>query len=375
MTYQFDQLHRSLAEEEEPLHEEEVRVLSQRLSQLSAKNDDEREPSKDGKRQRVSSPNPNPKKVRVDVDHPPGSERIPTYLSTDRLMSLNIDMPSYLPIEDLQRLGFCLHQLAVLPIEDELWTGYRECGTGLWRDEQSIPNHSHFWPHHVKSSMPTKPTDGNEQHAYENVVHQHLREIHSQLVRYQQEYEDKQRTLAAEIPALEETLQQLVHEQAAIPLRMKVDMALVVLRYDDEDHWLQCQYQAANSTDYQVRVMNTCSPTIISFMFRSKWPSLCTRQPFRWSSRNANWWNIDNVCYVIDHQPCTITYKSQYLRRWIRYRGTNSWFNKRRRASWQCIWPGSKRESINTRRDSENKPSRCGSNIVSMSPTEKCHPY
>ena len=341
MTYQFDQLHRSVAEEEEPLREEEVpamtglhrelildqqeeeRVLSQRLSQLSAESDDEGRPSMDGKRQQPSSPNPNPKKVRADADHLPGHERIPTYLSTDRLMSLNIDMPSYLPIEDLQRLGFCLHQLAVLPIEEELWTGYRECGMGLWR-ERSIPNHSHYWPHHVKSLMSTKPVDGDEQHACENSVHQHLGEIRDQLVRYQKEYEEKQRTLAAEIPALEETLRQLVHEQAAVPLRMKVDMALVVLRYDDEDHWLQCQYQAANPTDYQVRVMNTCSPTFISHMFRSKWPSLCTRQPFRWSSRNANWWNAVSVCFVIDHQRLTITCKSQCLRRWIRHRGTNS---------------------------------------------------
>ena len=290
MTYQFDQLQRSVAEEEEePLREEEVpamaglhrelildqqaeeeRVLSQRLSQLSAKSNDERRPSMDGKRQRPSSPHPNPKKVHIDADHPPGQERLPTYLSTDRLMSLNIDMSSYLPIEDFQRLGFCLHQLAVLPIEEELWTGYRECGTGLWRDEQSIPSHSHFWPHHVKSLMSTKPVDGDEQHACENSVCQHLGEIRDQLVRYQKEYEDKQRTLAAEIPALEETLRQLVHEQAAVPMRMKVDMALTVLRYDDEDHWLQCQYQVASPTDYQVSVMNTCSPTFTSFMFRSK---------------------------------------------------------------------------------------------------------
>ena len=189
-----------------------------------------------------------------------------TYLSTDRLMSLNIDMPSYLPIEDLQRLGFCLHQLAVLPIEEELWTGYRECGTGLWR-ERSIPNQSHFWPHHVKSLMSTKPVDGDEQHACENSVCQHLGEIGDQLVRYQKEYEDKQRTLAAEIPALEETLRRLVHEQAAVPMRMKVDMALTVLRYDDEDHWLQCQYQAANPTDYQVRTATKYSAAFISFIF------------------------------------------------------------------------------------------------------------
>ena len=102
MTYQFDQLHRSVAEEEEPLREEEVpamaglhrelildqqaeeeRVLSQRLSQLSAKSDDEREPSKDGKRQRPSSPNLDTKKVRSRyADRRPGHEGIP-HLSID----------------------------------------------------------------------------------------------------------------------------------------------------------------------------------------------------------------------------------------------------------------------------------------------------
>ena len=280
MPYQFDPLHRSVAEEEEPLREEEKeRALSQRFSQLSTTSDCEIAPSNDGKRRRFTSPSLDAKKVRIDLSRLPGQERIPTYLSTDCLISLNIDMPSYLPIEDLQRLGFCLHQLAVLPIEEELWTGYRECGTGLWR-ERSIPNHSLFWPHHVKSLMSTKPVDGDEQHACENVVHQHLEEIRDQLVRYQKEYEDKQRTLAAEIPALEETLRQRVHEQAVLPLRMKVDMALTVLRYDDEDHWLQCQYQAANPTDYQVRTMIKYSLAFISFVLRCKWPSLCTRQPF-----------------------------------------------------------------------------------------------
>ena len=72
----------------------------------------------------------------------------------------------------------------------------------------------------------TKPVDGDEQHACETSVDQHLGEIRDQIVRYQQEYQDKQRTLAAEIPALEETLRQLVHDQAAVPLRIKVDMAL-----------------------------------------------------------------------------------------------------------------------------------------------------
>ena len=100
MTYQFDQLHRTVVEEEEPSYEEEeVRVLSQRLSHLCAKSDHERRPSIDVKRQRPSSSDPNPKKVRVDADHLPGPERIPTYLSTACLASLNIDMPSHWSIE------------------------------------------------------------------------------------------------------------------------------------------------------------------------------------------------------------------------------------------------------------------------------------
>ena len=270
MTYLFDQLHRSMLEEEEPLREEEVRVLSQRLSQLCAKSDDERRPSIDVKRQRPSSPDLNAKKVRGDPDRLPGQERIPTYLSTDRLMSLNIDLPSHGSIEDLQRLGFCLHQLAVLPIEEELWTGYRECGTGLWRNEQSIPKHSHYWPHHVKSLMPTETTDGDEQRACENVVHHYLGEMHNQLVRYQQEYEGRRRALVVVTPTLEETLRKLVHENAVVPLRMKVGMALAVLRCDDEDHWLQCQYQAANPTDYQVRIVTIYSLVYISLIFQEQ---------------------------------------------------------------------------------------------------------
>ena len=233
----------------------EERVLSQRFSQLSTTSDYEIEPSLDGKRRRLASPSLDAKKVRIDMGRLPGQERIPTYLSIRHLICQNLDMPSYLSIEDLQRLGFCLHQLAVLPIEEELWTGYRQCGTGLWRDGLSIPNQPHFWPHHVKSLITTKTTDSDEQGACESVVHHHLGEIRHQLVRYQKQYQDKQRILAAKIPALEAALRKLVHERAVTPLRMKVDMALAVLRCDDEDHWLQCQYQAANPTDYQVRIV------------------------------------------------------------------------------------------------------------------------
>ena len=116
----------------------------------------------------------------------------------------------------------------------------------------------------------TKTTDGDEQGACENLVHRQLREIHNQLVRYQHDYEDRKRALVAVTPALEETLRQLVHEQAVVPLRMKVDMALAVLRCDDEDHCLQCQYQTANPTDYQVRIVTIYSLVYISFIFRCK---------------------------------------------------------------------------------------------------------
>ena len=286
MTYHFDQLHRSMAEEEEPLREEQVRsttglcralildlqeeqqVLSQRLSQLSTASDFEIEPADDGKRRRAPtttvSSNVNVKKVRIDTDDPPGQERIPTYLSIQHLICQNIDIPSHLSIEDLQQLAFCMHQLGVLPIEEELWTGYRQCGTGLWR-EQSILCHRQYWPHHVKSLVSTQTNDSDEQQACETIVQQRLQEIHNQMVGYQTEYQDKQRTLGAVTPALEEILRKLVHENAIVPLRMKVDMALAVLRCEDEDHWLQCQYQAEGPTDYQVRT--TSSPSSIFILF------------------------------------------------------------------------------------------------------------
>ena len=275
LTYQFDQLHRSMAEEEEPLREEkgevrltiglcgavmlslqeEQRTLSQRLSQLSTTSSYEIEPSDNGKRRRAltttASSEANAKKSRIESGDPPGQERIPTYLSIRRLLSQNIDIPSDLPIEDLQQLAFCTHQLGVLPIEEELWTGYRQCGTGLWR-EQLILRHRHYWPHHVKSLMPTETNERDEQRVCETIVQQRLQEIHNQFVNYRTDYQDKQSKLAAVTPTLEETLRKLVHENAIIPLRMKVDMALAVLRCEDEDHWLQCQYQAEGPTDYQV---------------------------------------------------------------------------------------------------------------------------
>lgn len=266
MMYQFDQVHHRMMaeEEEEPLldEKEDERVLSQRLSQLSTTSDYGMEPLDDGKRRRVSSLDSNAKKVRIDATHLPDEERIPTYLSIDQLLRLHMDMPMHLSIDDLQRVAFCMHQLNVLPIEGELWTGYLQCGTGLWR-EQSIPSYPHYWPHHVKSLITTKPGDRNEQGDCVDMVHRHLQEIRQQLARYQHEYDDKQRTRIAMTPTLESLLRELVHEQAVVPMRIKVDMALDVLRCDHEDHWLQFQYQAAMPTDYQVRIRISSSSSMI----------------------------------------------------------------------------------------------------------------
>ena len=248
--YQFDPFHRSIPEQEELCTGQDddddnkvERVLSQRLSQLSAKSDSEREPLHDGKRRRQTLIAPATtdtpvKKARFDVDPHCESHRIPSSLSIDDLMRLHIDMP----IDDLQRLAFCLRQLGVLPIEEELWTGYLRCGT----------SDSHYWPHHVKSL--TTPIDEDEQGACEAIVRQRLQEIRSELVDIQNEYDDKRQTLFAIPSTGEQALRELVREQAVVPTRMKVDMALAVLHCDDKNHSLQSQYQAAEPTEYQVSI-------------------------------------------------------------------------------------------------------------------------
>ena len=263
--YQFDPWHRTIPEQEELCLGQEdddddkvERVLSQRLSQLSAESANERTPPPhDGKRRRTpitpSTTDTHVKKVRFDADPHSEPYRMPAYLSIDHLMSLHIDMPSHLSIEDLQRLAFCLHQLGVLPIEEELWTGYLRCGT----------SDSHYWPHHVKSLITTTTTDQDEQCVCEDIVRRRLQEIHSQIVDIQ---DDKRQTQFAVPSACEQALRELVREQAVVPTRMKVDMALAVLHCDDKNHSLQAQYQAAEPTDYQVRITNHSHRSPSSFV-------------------------------------------------------------------------------------------------------------
>ena len=376
--------------------QDEERILSQRLSQLSTKSDYEREPSRDGKRGRRQVPITDSvaKKVRTDPDQPDEQDRLPFYLSADnphfnRIIRQSVEAASVLPVADLQQLAFCIHKTAELPIQEELWSAYLQCGTGGWWEKeegQPLANRRHFWPQHVKSlissqrsTFPSEMTDDDEQRACEYVVHQRLREIPNQLARYQTQYEEKQRKATS---VLVEALEHLVREQAIVPLRLKVELALAVLRCDADDYWLQCQFQAEKPTPYQVRmrmVHQHCSMTIVP---RRKWPSVCTRRPFNWSVLKANSRNAENVCDTIDLRPHTMVCKSRFHRPFTGSRtrrfdkhfsiDANNWFNRRKLVSWPCNSLDSKEESISIKPDSKNKRIKCGNNIVNKWPTRPC---
>ena len=272
------------------------------------------------------------KKVRTDPDQSGEQDRVPSYLLPDhpqfkRILRQNSETSSALSLDELQRLAFCIHQISILPMQEELWSAYLQCGTGGWREAAAreevsrIEHRRRFWPQHVKSLMssrqstfPSEMTDEDEQNAYEHVVHQRLREIRHQLARYRTQYEEKQGKLTV---VLVEALQALVREQVLVPLRLKVDLALAVLRCDADDQWLQGQYQAQQPTSYQVRmnVVTQHCPTVI--LLRCKWLILCTRLTFNCSVLNANSRSAENVCFAINQRPRTTACTSRFQHRCI----------------------------------------------------------
>ena len=280
--YRFDDLVRHMEEEEQQQQQQQhggsdkdidspEQRLSQRLSQLSATSEYEREPSVDGKRRRLPAPPMLPataaKKSRTSMDEASESKPWPAYLLAkhhifDQILRTNTSTRSTtIDVEDLRRLAYFAHHIAEWQLSKELWSAYSKSGAGQLNEARSSTRHDRpFWPEHVeaymarqRSTLPREMSDADEQHVYERLVSQRRAQIDDGLVRYQHQYDALKSGLVGFTPAMEQTLNTIVQQLGIVPLRWVVDTKLAVLRCDYQDHQLQGQYQEAQPNRYQVR--------------------------------------------------------------------------------------------------------------------------
>ncbi|CAF4528107.1 unnamed protein product, partial [Rotaria socialis] len=151
--------------------EEEEEVLSQKLIELST------ESQKRPLTTPTSSQEENSRKKRIclttDVDVKQPSNQITSYLETmDEMFHRN----TMIPLNNLQSIIECKHQIGVIQLDLKRWTRYFEAGI-----QQQI------WSTEVKQLCTMKNIDEKQ---YEIYVQQYLDELNQKLKHFQEQFTD-----------------------------------------------------------------------------------------------------------------------------------------------------------------------------------------
>ena len=284
--YHFDDTLRFMEEEEQQQQQQRdgndndldssEQRLSQRLSQLSAKDEYETEPPTNGKRRRVpmlqaattKRSRTSMEEETVDDDEDARESKTwPAYLLAknhifDRLVRTSASThASTIDMEDLRQLALLVHRTAEFQLSKELWSAYSKSGAGQLGNARSTTRHDQpFWPEHVekyvarqhRSTLPADMNEGDKQRTYERLVSQRQAHIDAALTRYQQQHDALKQALVGFTSAMEGTLNTIVHQLGIVPLRWVIDAKLATLRFDYQDHQLQYQYQQEQPNRYQV---------------------------------------------------------------------------------------------------------------------------
>lgn len=281
-------------EEEEEEQQTDEAILSQKLSLLSTKNEDETISSMTNKRQRQlrtsASSDVNTKKIKMPNtstvdDNATEKGQIPKYLLTTNKLFVNmtkklIKTKSSITLNDVQQVAIIMHQIGALRIKKQTAIVYLQSVTGELKEQEYDFSgvDRRVWPIQVKSLMlthhkSTKTTttnatkaamDGeNVQRVCENLLHQQLQEMNRQIEHLQKQFDEKKNSLIGFTSTMEDTIQNYVQQYEIKPLKIKNDFKIAMIKYSYDAEILQRQYLEEKPNEYQVKQKNKCSLKIV----------------------------------------------------------------------------------------------------------------
>ncbi|CAF1687445.1 unnamed protein product, partial [Adineta ricciae] len=247
-------------------NEEKEEVLSQQLSQLSTEGSLEEETVKSNRnrtRSTTRSLDVAPKKMKPTrndtAKEQNTSESIEQDKSNDIPRYLSLTNPEFLRViekiqnttnsigtSDIQMLALLMHRITILRIQKHINIVYLQSGTGQLNDSSSdlIEVDRRVWHKDIKSILSMKRaqtstsvtveeiTSNDEQANYENLVNGRLQETNEKIEQYTQQLTDKKSNLTGFTAASEEIIVQYVQHYGIIPLQMKRDFKVAVLKHD-----------------------------------------------------------------------------------------------------------------------------------------------
>ncbi|CAF1320764.1 unnamed protein product, partial [Rotaria sordida] len=272
-----------LVQEEE--QQDDETILSQKLSQLSTKDQHEINSSNTSDKKRrlniVASPNLNSKKMKIsDNDSDEDNDfndnytiqnQIPNYLSMNnktflRIIKNIIKNIESISMNDIQKLALLMHQVATLRLQREITTIYLQSVTDtlMEPDNDLIEVDRRVWPIQVQSLMltdkkaksktTTETNQDDQQAACENLLRERLEEIDLEIDLSQGELIQKKNFLLEFTYDMDEALGIYVQEYGIKPLEMKHQLKKAIVMYNYLTEILERKYLHESPNQYQMEV-------------------------------------------------------------------------------------------------------------------------
>ena len=209
-----------------------------------------------------------------EVSNPSSSsKKIPPYLSAnnkafDQMMHTVLALrASSFEMEDLRGIAVLLHRIAVLEIQQSLWTTYLRSGTGTLLNKIPPPttttmnNNVSIWPMDVKKAMikncPTTNSDEIDDEMCRKYVNETLQSIINRRTEYEQELDVKKRRLCRIFPSdIEDAIQQFIEEEEISFLRIEMQSKMISVEYAFKDRFFELEFEQLNPSYHQVRNYN-----------------------------------------------------------------------------------------------------------------------
>ncbi|UJR18826.1 hypothetical protein I4U23_021954 [Adineta vaga] len=168
-------------------------------------------------------------------------------------------------------IALLMHRITANRIQKQINSVYLLSGTGKLDDSSLdlIEIDRRVWPEEVMSDMLAKRTqsditatttttaeiDSNsEQLNYENFVNERLKQINEKIEQYTQQLTDKKNSLTGFTSVIEKSIVQYVQHYGIIPLQMKRDLKIALLKYNFNSIILERKYKQENPNEYQIEI-------------------------------------------------------------------------------------------------------------------------
>jgi hypothetical protein len=273
--------------------ENEEQCLSQKLSQLSASEDDhQNKQSKDStttttttiittnKRSSLVGTSTISKKMKIDdqkVHDEEVKDKIPNYLLINHqdfqqfIQSMLSTTANTMNMKDLQEIALLIRQITMIDLQKSLWNSYLQSGTGeLGKKHRLSTTHYHHelfvWPMEMKSiMMKEKETKSDDEMMPINInqidhdtclnyVYRTLRQFVDRKIQYETQLDEKKDYFKNFFTSeMEDAIRQFIEQQEMVFIRLEFESKIAIVKYDYHDRLLELEYHQLKPNQYQVR--------------------------------------------------------------------------------------------------------------------------